>query len=180
MIDCLSTEGYLRPSVPMKVVLKRSDQEFYMITDAANQGNTYKFEIDKIGLWVPIVKVNSTIGPMMEGLCEKEPARYTFDGLLMKQYAIGKGTSVSEFSNIFTTKIPQRFVIAFYTQKSLRSKLHSPFFTSTTLKIKALKVLVNGIVVREVCPDFDSGNYILNYRSLTDYMGVTDRAYMIG
>ncbi len=94
------------------------------------------FEIKKIGLQVPIARVNPTLLPEIQSLTAKEPARYHFTGLTCKQYNLHAGTQTLELPKVFTSQIPQRLLIAIYKQSALLGNDSlTPYFTSSDAKI---------------------------------------------
>ena len=75
-IDVFETEGYLLPATPLRITFKRSREQFYVTTAASNAAIDYKFTIDKIGLFVPTIKVAPYMTPLLEMQTDQVPARY--------------------------------------------------------------------------------------------------------
>ncbi len=180
MIDLFEADGFLKSDVEIRLTLERSDPNFYLILGEKAKGNNYRFVISKIGLYVPIVKINTTIVPMLESLCDKAPARYCYDFLTCKKYPIAKDALTFKFQNVFRNKIPQRIVIAVHKHLAATgNKLLNPFFTSSDIKITEIKLECDGNIVRSIKPRFASADYGLCYRTFVEFLGVADDRYPI-
>lgn len=174
------TSGYLLSGVKVKCVYTRSIPSFYMLQDATTEKNKYRFEIKKIGLYVPVIKVTESLQPMLSELCETAPARYHFTTMDCKMYNIPNDTQVYNVPRLYSGRVPQRILLAFYTQTSVVGKVtENPFFTSSSLKIRSLKLSHNGVVVRELAPLFDKDLYAMCFRSFVEFMQVKDSPFMV-
>ena len=181
MIDLFDTPGYMKSGVPIRITYTRTTPEFYMIQDEKTKQNVYRFEISKISLQVPVIKVTETLVPEMESLCKTAPARYHFESINAKQYLLGVDTRITEFPKVFTCRIPQRLVICFYKQKTLAGDvLENPFLTSSDIKIRSLQIIHNGLVLNNIQPHFETGSYSCCYKAFLDFVGANDESYMIG
>ncbi len=180
MIDLLETDGLLRGGVPIRLTYHRSDPNFYLLVDNTTQTKNYRFTISKIGLYVSVVRVNESVLPMLEPLCDINPARYYFNSLICKKYNIAKGSYIFNVLSLYDGKIPQRILLAFHKQAAVvGNKLLSPFFTSNSIKIKEVKILHNGYAVRQVRPNIHTGEYVLCYRDFVNFVGCSSEPYMI-
>ncbi len=148
--------------------------------DDTTKANSYRFEISKIGLYVSVVRVNDSLLPMLEPLCDVNPARYYFNSLVCKKYNIAKDTSMFNVPTLYDGKIPQRLLIAFHKQAAVAGNVAlSPFFTSDSIKLKDVKILHNGCVVRQIRPRIQTGEYALCYRDFINFVGCTTEKYML-
>ncbi len=84
MIDLFNTHGYMKSGVPIWITYTRSIPEFYVIQDNTTEKNVYRFEITKLCLLVPVVKVTETLTPKIERLFKTVPARYHFESINAK------------------------------------------------------------------------------------------------
>ncbi len=181
LIDIFNTKGYLKSKVGLQITYIRSAPEFYLLVDDDMAKNTYRYEISDMELILPVVKISESLVPMVDALTDYEPARYYFESLIAKQYNLGIDTQIAELPNVFSKRIPQRFIVCMYSQTALAGGVtKNPFLTSTEPKIRALKIKLNGIVVREVNPNFEDGKYTSCYKSFLEFVGVDDEQYMIG
>ena len=180
MVDLLETDGFLQPKVPLKITYTRTRPSFYLLTDETTRSNNYVFEIKKIGLHVPIIKVNNTILPHLKSLSETEPARYHFRGLSCKHFGIGIDTETCEIPGVYTSKIPQRLLIGIFKQPAIAGSITlSPFFTSKEVKIRSMELVHDGEGIVTVKPRFESNDYARHYKAFLEFLGVENDAYMI-
>ncbi len=180
MVDLLETDSLLQCGLALKVTYTRTPPKFYLLTDDTTRKNDYMFEIKRIGLQVPIVRVNDTLLPEIKSLTSKEPARYHFRGLTCKQYNLSTGTLKSDIPKVFTSQIPQRLILGIYKQTAIAGNVTlSPFFTSSDAKIRTVKLEHDGLVVKEARPDFGKADYIRHYSGLLSFLNVGDDSYMI-
>ncbi len=180
MIDLFEADGFMKSNVEIRITLDRSEPNFYLVLGDETKNNSYRFQINKIGLYVPIVRINDAIIPMLNRLCDKAPARYCYDFLVCKKYNLPKETLSFEYQKVFQNHVPQRLVLAIHKHQAVSgSKLLNPFFTSSDINIREIRLECNGNVIRTIKPRFASADYGLSYRSFIEFMGVTDHRYPI-
>ena len=172
-IDCLQTEGYLMPATPLRITFKRSHDQLYTTTATANVGVEYRFFIDKIGLYVPTVKVAPYMTPLLEMQTDEVPARYRFDAIDARQFPVPKSTITRTYSRVYQGKIPSKMVIAFYRQDAFVGSRSRAALLTAELDINRIQLYVNGIVIREHVLDFDEEVFLESYRRFTDWLGTT-------
>ncbi len=178
MIDLLETDSLLQ--LELKVAYTRSLPKFYLLTDETTRSNTYVFEIKRIGLQVPIVRVNDSLLPEIKSLTTKEPGRYHFRSLTCKQYNLPSETEIYTSTKIFTPQIPQRLILGIYKQTAFAGHAGlSPFFTSSDVQIRSIKLKHDGMSVREIIPKFEKGQYIRLYTAFLNFLNVGSDKYMI-
>ncbi len=73
MIDLFETNGFMKSGVPIRVSYTRSAPDFYMVHDKDTEMHTYRFEITKILLLIPVIKVTESLLPEIERLCDIQP-----------------------------------------------------------------------------------------------------------
>lgn len=172
-IDLFQTEGYLLPSTPLKIIFQRSSPEFYITTSEANKDVEYKFFIEKIGLYVPTVKVATYMLPLLEIQTDELPARYNFDSINVKQFSVPANTSTRAFSRVYQGNLPTKIAVAFYKQTTfLGDKVDASLLTEV-FDLQSIQLLVNGLVVREHKLNVDEAICMEAYRRMTEWFEVT-------
>ena len=175
LIDCFQAPGYLLPHTPMTVTFKRSRDQFYVTTNDALRQEAYAFNIIKIGLIVPTIKVDPFLSPLLEMQTDNEvPARYPFESIEIRQFTFPIGALSSTFRKVFQGKIPSKMAIAFYHEGSLVGERFRAALQTATLPINRVQVSINGLVVREHVLDLYDRNYLAIYQQWTDWLGVSE------
>ncbi len=181
MIDLFNTNGFMKSGVPIKITYTKSNPAFYMIQDSTTKKNTYRFDITKLCLLVPVIKVTESLIPEIESLCKTAPARYHFESINVKQFLLTPHTRIVEYPKIYTCRIPQRLVVCFYKQTSMAGSVtENPFLTSSDIKIRSLDIVHNGLVLKNIQPHFDTNSFSCCYKAFLDFVGAKEGGYMIG
>ena len=178
-IDFFQTEGYLLPATPVRVVFRRSRDSLYVNTGADNAETQFKFFIEKIGLYVPVVKIAPFLTPLMEMQTDEAPASYHFEAIDVRQFSLPKGTLHRVYPRVFQGKLPTKMAVAFYTQDSFIGDRNQPSLMTATIFPKRLQLAINGLVTREHSIDVTDGAYMESYFRFTDWLGVTNIDYPI-
>lgn len=178
-IDAFQTEGYLLPATPLRVTLKRSRDSFYVTTAVENKDVEYKFFIDKIGLYVPVVKIAPFLTPLMEMQTDEAPASYHFEAIDVRQFALPAGTLTRKYTRVFQGKLPTRIVVAFYTQDSFIGDRNQGSLLTAQIDLRRIQLSINGVVTREHVLDINKGVYMNTYRRFTDWLSATHTAFPI-
>ena len=183
LIDPFQTLGYLQSNIGITVTYNRSDPRFYLLTDDTTGTDEFRFEITDIAMKVRVLRVQTDIQPYLKTLCADMPARYHYTSMICRVYQIAADSLVFNMPRLFTETVPQRLMCGLYqTQTLLGSKLKTPYFTSSSVKVRSIKLHHNGLVVRELRPDFSVAKrqYGEAYRAYLEYAAALDRGYMIG
>ena len=178
-IDVFQTEGYLMPATPLRITFKRSREEFYLTTDTTNGNVEYLFSIDKIGLYVPTLKVAPYMTPLLEMQTDEVPARYRFDSIDARRFPLPKDTLTHTYSRVYQGKIPSKMAIAFYRQDAFTGSRDRAALITPELDIRRVQMAVNGLVVREHVVNFGEALYMESFRRFTDWMGATTTDYLV-
>ncbi len=134
MIDIFECDGFIKSGVGIKVTLYRSKPSFYMLVGPKSRAFVYRFEISKLGLIVPIIKINDSLIPMLKTLCDKAPARYEFTSISIKSLNLQKDQQIMALQDVYSITIPQRTILAFYTEANLSGeKISNPSSLLDTL-----------------------------------------------
>ena len=173
-IDVFQTDGYLMPATPLRITFKRSREAFYLTTAVANKDTAYKFFIDKIGLYVPTVKVAPFMTPLLEMQTDESPARYRFDSIDARQFPLPANTTTRTFARLYQGTLPTRIAIAFYRQDSFLGTRDRASLLTADLDLKQMQLAINGLVVQQYDVDISKNIYMEPFRRLTDWLGVTD------
>ena len=153
-----------------------------MLQADPDKDKNYKFDITKICLYAPVIRVTDSLQPYLGTLCETAPARYFFQSNDLKLFNIAKDTDIYEVARLYTGRLPTRLIIAFHTSTSISGSVtESPFFTSSTVKIRSVKLSHDGIVLHQITPNFDTKSYSMMYHNFVNFVpgGVGNEAFMI-
>ena len=118
-IDIFNTVGFLQSGVPVRIQYTRSEPRFYMLVGKVDKLKTYRFDIKKILLYVPVIKITDSLQPYLSTLCEKSPSRYFFQSCDLKLFNIAADTSIFEVPKLYSGRLPTRLLVAFYPASSV-------------------------------------------------------------
>ena len=181
LIDPFETEGLLQSGVGIRLTYSRSEPPFYLVVEDSQKDEKFKFDIVRLELHVQVLRVNSDLLPYMADLCASSPARYHFTSVLSRQFNIQKDTLTFEVGRLFSEHVPQRMIVSFHeSAQYLGTNVTTPYFTSSSIVIKSLKLHHNGLIVRELRPDFENTSYASTYKAFIDFVDVTTKNYMMG
>ena len=90
LLDLFETEGYLILACSLRLKYHKNWDAFYMITNEGNKDVEYNFVIEHIGLSVPAMNILPALSPLLQMQTEQVPARYQYEAIDMKQYAVPK------------------------------------------------------------------------------------------
>ena len=171
-IDAFQTEGYLLPATPVRVIFRRSRDSLYVNTGNDNALTEFKFFIEKIGLYVPVVKISPFLTPLMEMQTDEALASYHFDAIDVRQFSLPRGTLHRVYPRVFQGKLPTKIAVAFYTQDSFIGDRNRASLLTAAITPKRLQLAINGLVTRE--HRIDGGVRLESYYRFTDWLGVTN------
>ena len=170
LLEPLGCDSFLQSNVELKVTLNRSDPSFYMLQNELTKDNDYRFEIGLINLICPVVSLTDSLTPMMGGLCDLAPARYTFLSYDVKTFTIPADTTMITLPRVYNTKVPSRLVCCCYNQKAVSgNKLDTPYLTSDKFKIRSLRLSHNGLIIREFKPTIGNNQYTEDYLAFAQF-----------
>ena len=152
-----------------------------MLVAEADKAKTYKFDIEKILLYVPVIKITDSLLPHLGTLCEKSPSRYFFQSCDLKLFNIAQDISIYEIPKLYSGRLPVRLLIGFYPATSVAGKVtKSPFYTSSTIDIHSVRLCHDGIVLQQITPDFAGKSYTLMYHNFVDFVcGTLEGPFMV-
>ena len=173
-IDAFQTDGYLLPATPVRVIFRRSRDSLYVNTGVDNLDIEYKFFIEQIGLYVPVVKIAPFLTPLMEMQTDEALASYHFDAIDVRQFSLPTGTIHRVYPRVFQGKLPTKIALAFYTQGSFIGDRNQAFMLTAAITPSRVQLAINGLVSREHSIDVNRGIYLESYYRFTDWLGVTN------
>ena len=178
LIDLFSTEGYMLPGLPIKILFKRSSPAFYTVKDEKNK-ESYIFSIKEFTLKVPSLVVQSDIGEMLSRQLDSAPANYRFTGTNILQYNISSDTLTCKFSKIFQGKLPSRLLITFYDEEAfLGSETKLPLVSHNT-SLQNMSLSINSVIIRQFNVNYAENMYLEVYDRFLEYMNVKKSDYYI-
>ena len=152
LLDLFETEGYLMPACPLRLKYRKNRDAFYVITDEGNKDVEYNFVIERIGLSVPAINILPALSPLLEMQTEQVPARYEYEGLDMKQYAVPKGTIIRKYSRVYEGKLPKKILVGFYKQTAFSEVRTKTPLLITAVDMRSMSLSVNGVIIRRLKP----------------------------
>ena len=179
LTDFMQTDSYLPPQCPMRIVYRMSPEKFYILTEKANAGTDYYFQINEIYLQIPTVKINPELSIQLESLFDKEPARLSFESINVRQFTLADGLRAKTFNRVFDSKLPQKILVGFYSQDSLVGARDESPLLCELADVTNLKLYVNGIALREHVIDYAGGIYMKTYRSFLDFFGNSETDFPV-
>jgi len=177
-IDCFQTPGYLLPGTPVTVTFKRSRESFYVTRTFSNREVEYRFNIEKIGLFVPSVKITPYLEPLLEMQTESSPAQYPCESITTRRYSFPAGIVTNTYRQVFHGKIPSNLAVTFYNEDVFTGNPIRAALRSTVVDLRRIQVAVNGMVVREHKMDMTSNDYLPVFRQWTEWLGVSKEDWM--
>jgi len=182
LIDFFQTEGFLPPHTPLEITYRMSTPDQYLVIDPEGKEKLKDsfFKLEEILLYIPVMKINPTLGPYMDSLTDSEPARYRFESIDCRQYTIPNDMQTKYFSKVYNGTVPQKFLMAVYEQSSLMGdKTTSNLFTSTQIDVEQIRVYVNGSLVREFTADFNRDLYMQSFKDCINWFQANDKNHAL-
>lgn len=176
-IDCFQTPGYLLPGTPVTVTFKRSREAFYVTRVLEHKEVEYRFNIEKIGLFVPSIKISPHLEPLLEMQTENSPARYPCESITTRRYTFPPGIVTNTYRQVFHGKIPSKLAVTFYQEDVFTGNPIRAALRSSIVGLRRIQVAVNGMVVREHAMDIPS-EYLPVFRQWTEWLGVSKENWM--
>ena len=178
-ISFFNTQGYLIPGCPIRVKFRKNRDSYYVVADPEFKDIEYNFIIEKMALYVPALRVNPELSPLLESQIDVAPARYFFDSLELKQWPVPQGTLTRNFKKVFEGLLPSKILIGLYGQANFSGdRTTSPLITEAT-DLRQITLYLNGLAVREHRPKFDEGLYMETYRKFLDWMNGSRSRYFV-
>lgn len=172
LIDLFQTDGMMTPNVPLQVTYRLANPEQYILMGENSLAANLKcfFAITKIGLRIPIVKINPTLTPLLETLTDKTPARFHFEGIDVRQFNLSTDTRQKTLIRVYNGKIPQKIVVAVYPQSAMIGNWKESCISTDIIHgVSSVRLILNGSVVRELDADFDADLYMIPFRACASW-----------
>ena len=120
-----------------------------------------------------------SLTPLLEMQTDNSPANYTYDALGMKQYPLSSGTITRRYSRIFEGKVPSKILIGFFSQSSFSGERNKTPLLTAPVDVRSISLSLNGVSVRELQVDYESGLYMEAYQQLIQWMDKRDKRYLL-
>ncbi len=172
-IDCFQSPGYLLPGTPVRITFHRSREQFYVTTPLAKKDQSYKFNIQSIGLYVPTIKVAEDMTPLLEMQTDELPARYSFESIEVRRFPFHAGAVSATYNRVFQGRIPSKIAVAFIRQNVYVGDRARAAFLTASVNVQRLQLIVNGLVAREHSPRLFDSQYLDTYRKWTEWLDVS-------
>jgi hypothetical protein len=180
LIDFFQTDGLLIPGTPLSVRFRKSRPSFYLTAspELAN-AHDYKFVIEKIILKIPCIIVEPALAPLLEMQTDEKPGSYTFNSIDLKQFSVPAGTIVQKYTKVYEGKIPKKIAICFFSQGSFSGDITKSPYLTQPLDVRIITIYLNGIAVRQIDANFNSGMFVDCYSDFISWMSPESRDYFI-
>lgn len=168
--DFFQMERFLLPNTSINVKFIRNSDDYSLISET----KIAKINIKNLRLSLHKVKILDDFNHAILSNLSKEVALYPITQSKIKSYLIQTGTTTTTFQNVLSGSIPQSLVIGFLHTNSFNGEItHNPFvFNNFGLNLLNLKINGQPFHPRPLQPDYDSYNYLREYRMLFDHTGI--------
>lgn len=183
--DIFNQNRYLVNNVNMKLRLIRHSPEFSLMGSGGTTEapESYRIVIEQATLFIHKAKIATSSLLSHAAVMQSTSAKYPIRRVEMKSFSISKGDTVVSRDNIVLGQMPTRVVLGLVDSKALNGDLTAnPFnFDNWKLNYLALHVDSDQIPSTALTPDYGNGNYIREYQTLFDALGLwkTDRGICI-
>ena len=163
-LDLFCQDKYLLNLVDLKIKLRRSRNDFALVTDATN----YKIKIKEMALYVRKVQLSPAVRMGHVKALEKTSCKYPVRRVEVKADMVPTGNMNHVQDNIFLGQLPKRLVITCVDSDTLNGTIGKNSFDFKHYKINfvALNVDRRQIPAKPLQPDFENNGYFLNNPSV--------------
>lgn len=164
----LSCNKFLIPNVPLRIVLRRSTDEFNIDSEtlATNTKFDAAFKIEKCQLYVRRVAVSPQVQNAHEALLNRnQPIRYGYLDNSIVSYSLAKGTISNISEALSVGPLPARCIIGFVESDSFFGKAEkSPFFFKPNdIESCVLTIDNEEVLLKKVEIDTTTRNFLIAY-----------------
>ena len=178
-LDLFSCTSYLIPGVPLKLKYRRNNERFYMVQPPDEVKEEYHFVIESMKIFIPNITVAPTLVPLLESGLDEAPAKYVFTNMNIKQYHLPVNMSEKMFYGIFSNRLPNRFLLAFFDADSFAGNRTLDPLMSSDLDLRNVKVYVNGVCIRNTSMNYDENLYMEVYLNMLKFLNVQKKGFYL-
>ena len=166
-------ERYILNGVNVKIRLIPSKPQFHLMSDTTK----YKTVITHASLFVRKVKPNPAVSTAIERALQKDTAKYPMKRVLLKSFAIPKGSLNAVQDNLFLSQLPTRLVIGVVKSEAFNGSYTLNPFDFRAEALSLLSVYVDGqqIPSKPLTPDFEQGQWVRSYFTQALGTGVVNK-----
>jgi len=168
--DFFQMERFLLPNTQVTIKMIRNADSYSFIAHELKA----KIIIKNLRLSIHKIKIAPDFDKAIESNLAKEPAIYPLTQSKIKSFLLQSGTSTTFVQNVLSGALPQSLVICFIDAKAFNGDVaHNPFcFPHFHLNLLNLRINGNPFHPRPFQPNYETGDYMREYRNLMDNGGV--------
>ena len=155
---------YLPNAMEMRVRLWPQKDAFCVMSSDATE--KYEIHIETASLFLMAITPSPRMLQLHSEEFKKKNAVYHYDKSVLKSYSIKDGARMWEMDSLFGSSIPKEIVVCFVTTTGfLGSQTENPYFFEN-FKVQKVSFDVEGLVSKNLEPDFDNFQYTEEYNNL--------------
>lgn len=170
----LNQPRYLFPNNDLKIRLKRSPANFYLLEKDASTDITAKVKILNATFHCRKVVVNPTIhSAQLSQLNKGAKFRYNFKNAEVYSCVIGSGSQTFSTETLWSNQLPELLIISFLNAEALTGNPKLSPFNFQHFKVAEISIMVDSDVImkRSLDFDFDSDDFYIGYNTLCQLNG---------
>ena len=170
--DFLQCHRYLLPKTDLRLKFIRNNDNFSLFGSAQSKA---KIKFHNMRLAVRKIKVDPQIKAMHENSLKSSPAFYPVTQSKIKSHLINQGTSTVEIPSVLYGNLPRNVIVCFVSSNAYNGDGRKNPFNFQNFNIDNFNIKINGtpVVPTPFQPDFESGNYVREYRWFLDNSGIS-------
>lgn len=170
--DFLQCNRYLLPKTDLRLKFIRNDDNFSLM--ALTQGRA-KIKVHSLRLGVRKIKITPEVRAMHENTLKTMPAIYPVTQSKIKTFLINTGTTSIDIPSILYGNLPRNVVIGFVEASGFNGDGKKNPFSFKHFGLNYMNLKINGcpVVPTPLKPDWDSGDYVKDYRWFLDNCGIS-------
>ena len=168
--DFFQMERFLLPNTKVVLRMVRNADAYSMISATLKA----KIQIDNLRLSIHKVRIAPDFDKAIESNLIKEPALYPLTQSKIKSFLLQSTISSKSIQNALTGSLPQSLVICFLDARAFDGNVAFNPFVFTHFNLNKLNLRVNGnpFHPRPFQPNYETGDFMREYRNLMDHGGV--------
>lgn len=170
-VDFFYSHKLLIPKVNINLKFIRNTDDFALICETSNK---YAFKFNKLWISARRITLKPQVHEAIERSLMKAPANYPIKQSKIRTFTIEQGTVAKSFGSIIQGVLPTTLIFALVKTAGFDGKSkNNPFFFHN-FGVNFFDLKINGVSSpsKPYQPDYASGDYMREYRSMMDNCGI--------
>lgn len=169
--DFFQAQKLLIPNTEIKLKFIRNEDSFSILAPAAAK---YKINIKNLKLAVRKIKIDPAVQGQLEHTLQTVPASYDLTQSKIKTYLIQKGSKTYDWAGFIQGNLPRSIIFGIVSHEAFNGNVNANPFYFNNHKVNLFNLKINGspVLPTPYTPDFETGDFIREYRAFFDNNGM--------